>query len=375
MEIVVAPDSFKGSLTSIEVAQTMKAAIDRFGKDTTIIKPMADGGEGTIAAILASTEGEEINVTTSGPLGTPIQTSYAIIDKHIAVIETAKHAGLTQVIGSERNPDDTTSFGIGEAMLHALDNGCDSFIIGLGGSATNDGGLGMLQALGLEAWDKDSQPIGPFGKDLLQIHDMSVRHLDPRLSSVHIQIASDVDNPLTGTEGATMIYGPQKGASNEQISLYDQALDHFASLMEKHMGTNYQHATGAGAAGGLGFAFLSIGGSLQSGAKLIADVTNLEETIQQADLVITGEGQSDNQTLYGKAPGFIADLASHHHVPAILLSGGLGKHIDALQEKFIGCFSIVNRPLSLHECMEECSYLLEQQTKQLMTLINYFRTI
>ncbi|GCD84071.1 glycerate kinase [Parageobacillus thermoglucosidasius] len=371
MNIVVAPDSFKGSLTSPQAANIVKQAIlDLHYGDTVITKPMADGGEGTVDALLASSTGDRIEVTCTGPLGSKIKTYYAILQNNTAVIEVANIAGLVQVPPSQRNPDVTTTFGLGEVMKDALDKGCKSFIIGLGGSATNDGGLGFLQALGMKAWDKEGKEAGIFGKDLLEVNQVSFDRLDPRLKHITIKVACDVDNPLCGEKGASAVYGPQKGASSKQIPIYDEALARFAALIEKQQGKALHNVKGAGAAGGLGFAFLALGAKLISGAELVAEASNLKEAIKQADLVITGEGQSDEQTLYGKAPGYIADLAQTYGVPTILISGSLAGNLDVLRSKFHGCFSIITQPLTMEECMDQAKTLLYNQTKQVMHLIH-----
>lgn len=369
MKIVIAPDSYKGSLTAMEVTNTIEQAFNELGDHEIIKKPMADGGEGTIEAILSATNGQEIKLTTSGPLGNPIETSYAIINRSTAIIETAMHAGLYQVPHDKRNPDQTTTYGMGEAILDAMDRGCKEVIIGLGGSATNDGGLGLLQALGLKAYNKQGEIADKFGKDLLDLDSIDIDGLDSRLENITFRVACDVDNPLCGKLGASAVYGPQKGANASQIKKYDQALANFADLLENTLQTRWRDEEGAGAAGGLGFAFLTIGGKLESGASLIAEAINLEENIRQADLVITGEGQSDEQTLYGKAPGYVADLGNAHQVPTILLSGSLGDKNEKLREKFAGCFSIVNKPLTLEECMKNSKQLLTEQAKQILTLI------
>ncbi|SFL53007.1 glycerate kinase [Gracilibacillus orientalis] len=369
MKIVVAPDSYKGSLSATEVAHTIKIAIQTSGDHEVITKPMADGGEGTIEAILSATSGERVQLSTVGPLGNSIETSYAIVNQTIAVIETAMHAGLYQVPDEKRNPDLTTTYGMGQAIVDALDRGCQQIIIGLGGSATNDGGLGLLQALGLKAFDTNGNRLDKFGDDLLHTDSVQLDDLDPRLQDVDFRIACDVDNPLCGELGASTIYGPQKGASSEQIRLYDEALHKFANLIEAQLSNNWQQTAGAGAAGGLGFAFLTLGAKLESGASLIAEAIHLEQSIETADLIFTGEGQSDEQTLYGKAPGFVADTGNKYNKPTILLSGSLGGNTARLREQFAGCFSIVNKPLSLAECMENTSTLLKEQTMQIMTLI------
>lgn len=370
MHIVIAPDSYKGSLTSSQAASTMEQAILSLGQNHTIItKPMADGGEGTVDALLTASKGEKIPITCTGPLGEKVDTYYAILNDDTAVMEVAMVAGLPQVPPNKRNPDNTTTYGLGEVLIDALDRGCTSFIIGLGGSATNDAGLGMLRALGMKAFANDGKELGSFGRDLLEAEQVELEGLDPRLKDVTIQVACDVENPLTGEKGASAVYGPQKGATEGQITAYDQAMNKFAKLVDVH-GEKFETYAGAGAAGGLGFAFLLIGATLVSGAKLVGEASGVEEAIQQAALVITGEGQSDEQTLYGKAPGYIADLAQKHHVPAILISGALSGNTDPLLDKFAGCYAITNRPLSLNECMEQAKQLLYQQTKQLIHLIH-----
>lgn len=371
MNIVIAPDSFKGSLTSIQVSKIIEASIlDINNNYKTIIKPMADGGEGTLQALLTSIQGEIIPITCTGPLGKQINTTYAIIGSNTAIIECASIAGLIQVPIDKRNPDFTTSFGIGEVIIDALDRGCTSFVIGLGGSATNDGGLGMLQALGMATQNKLAGI--PFGKDLHNITKVDFSKIDPRLAGTNIKIACDVDNPLCGNKGASEVYGPQKGATKQQVQQYDLSLEKYSDLVEAEVNQSIKEYPGAGAAGGLGFAFLAIQANLIAGAELLADAINLEDAIQKADLVITGEGQSDEQTLYGKAPSYIASLAAKHNIPTVLISGSL-QDVDQLSENFAGCFSIINQPLTLEECMKQADSLLYEQTKQIIQFMEHFR--
>lgn len=370
MKIVIAPDSFKGSLSAAEAARAMARAILQVdGGNKVVLKPMADGGEGTMEALLTAQAGKRIPVTCTGPLGEKIDTYYARIGTDTAIIENASIAGLVQVPEDSRNPDLTTTFGIGEVIKDALDQKYTSFIVGLGGSATNDGGLGMLMALGLEAWDEQGNKLGAYGSDLLKVHKISVEKLDSRLASVTIRVASDVNNPLCGPLGATYIYGPQKGAMGSQLEQYDKAMRRYGRLIEAALNRDFQDQQGAGAAGGLGFAFLAIGAELVSGAQLMASAIEVENEILDASLVLTGEGQSDEQTLYGKAPGHIAELAQKHNVPVILISGSLGGDMAKLQKKFTGCFSIVNKPMSLQECMTNADALLTEQTKQIFRVI------
>lgn len=368
MKVVIAPDAYKGSLVAQEVATTMKQAILDISPTIEIFeKPMADGGEGMMDALLSSVSGEEVYVTCTGPLGQRIKTSYAIINKSTALIEGARIAGLPQVPTSKRNPDFTTSYGIGEVILDALDAGCTSFIIGIGGSATNDGGLGMLQALGMKAYDSMGNKVGPFGKDLLQVDNIDLTTIDQRLNDVHIRVASDVTNSLCGINGASYVYGPQKGATEKQVKEYDLALKKYSHLFNE--GVKLREKAGAGAAGGLGFAFLIIDGKLTPGAELIAEAINLVAYLKEADFVFTGEGQTDEQTLFGKAPGYIADLARQYNIPTILISGSLSGNQQKLREHFSGCFSIINEPMPLEQAMAETEQLLYEQTKHVFHML------
>ncbi|WP_430790534.1 glycerate kinase [Virgibacillus flavescens] len=372
MNIVIAPDSFKGSITAKIASEIMAKAVKEVLNDCTVkIMPMADGGEGTLETLLVSaSDSRRVRITCTGPLGENIDTYYGIVNGKTAIIECALIAGLTQVPEEHRNPEATTSFGIGEVIKDGLDKNCTSFILGLGGSATNDGGLGMLKALGMEVWDRNDKLLGPFGGDLFEVEKVSFEKLDSRLANVDFRVACDVKNPLCGNSGASKVYGPQKGATPEQIVRFDQALMKYGELIEKELGGSFRNIPGAGAAGGLGFALLAMGAKLESGAKLIADASNLEKHIKEADLVVTGEGQSDEQTLYGKAPGYVADLAAEHRVPVLLISGSLSGKKDVLREKFAGCFSIIQSPLTLEECFVNAEKMLFEQTKQVFHLIN-----
>jgi glycerate kinase len=266
----------------------------------------------------------------------------------------------------QRDPDNTTTYGLGETIKDALDQGCSSIIIGIGGSATNDGGLGMLIALGMKAWDDNGNQVEGFGKDLHRIRDISFDDVDHRVQNLKINVACDVDNPLCGHRGASVVFGPQKGASPNQVEQYDKALNNFGSLVEKEFNASFKHVPGVGAAGGLGFGLYALGAQLVSGAELLANAMHLQDSIRNADLVFTGEGKSDEQTLYGKAPSYVAYLAEKYNVPVVLLSGSLDGDLDKLRSKFSGCFSIVNKPMTLNECMENAASLLYEQTKQIM---------
>jgi len=375
MKIVIAPDSFKGSLSATEAAKAMeKGVLEVFPKANVTLKPMADGGEGTLESILSAINGEKKHVPCTGPLGEMITATLGIVRKNTAIIECANVSGLTMVPPHLRNPENTTSYGLGEVIKYALDRNCEHILIGLGGSATNDGGLGMLLALGMEAFDENGQSVGFFGKDVRNVHRVSFNRLDRRLRTVTIQVASDVDNPLCGKRGASAVFAPQKGATPEMVKEFDYALDQFSSIVLKELNLHddLKVARGAGAAGGLGFALLMLGAKIGSGAELVAKTINLEESMREATLVLTGEGQTDEQTLYGKAPGYVASLGKKHHVPTLLISGSLSGKIDSLLNQFDGCFSLVNKPMSLEECLEQASDLLYMKTKQIM---HFYRSI
>lgn len=371
MKVVVAPDSYKGSLTALEVAEIMKEAILSV-KPTSdvIVKPMADGGEGTLDSLLEGTESEEITIRCTGPLGEKIEATYGITKEQTAIIEIAKIAGLTLVPEKKRDPFHTTTYGIGEVMLDALNRNCTSFIIGLGGSATNDGGLGMLLALGMEAKDSEGKRVTMYGKDLFSIQSVDFSTIDPRLKKVKIIIASDVTNPLCGPNGASFIYGPQKGLAFARMEEMDRALDAYASVIEKEINRSLKRKNGAGAAGGLGFALLALGGEITSGAKLIAEQIQLEDALKHAHFVLTGEGKSDTQTLSGKAPAYVATLAEKHNVPVILISGSVVDPNSQLLDTFTGCFSIINEPMTLEVSMKRARELLSNKTKQITHFMN-----
>ncbi|WLR49158.1 glycerate kinase [Halobacillus litoralis] len=370
MKVVFAPDSYKGSLSSIQVAEIMKKAWHSVIPDSeNIMKPMADGGEGTLEVFSTSVPHEKVHFSCKGPLGEERESWYVKLEDGLAVIEGAEIAGLPLVPTEKRNPDHTTSYGIGQAIHHALDEGCTNLIVAIGGSSTNDGGLGMLQALGMKTYDENNQETGMYGKDLHAVKRVDFSKLDSRLKDVTIRVASDVDNPLTGNRGASHIYGPQKRATEQQVYAYDHALDHYGKLIEEVLGKNIMNTPGAGAAGGLGFAFLTIGALLESGAKLVGEAIKLHDAIRDADYVITGEGQSDEQTLYGKAPGYVAELAKDNHTPVILLSGSLGTNYGALNERFTSCYSIAPGPVSLENCLKNAEEYLFETTRQIARLI------
>jgi glycerate kinase len=371
MKIVISPDSFKGSMTSEQAGRAMaRACQEIFPDGEHLLKPMADGGEGTLDTLIFSSKGKRLQLECTGPLGDQVLADYGVLgDGATAIIETAQVAGLTQVPIDKRNPYFTTSYGLGEMIKQVMDDEYDKILIGLGGSATNDGGLGMFQALGARFYNQSGIEVEGFGKNVPEVARVDVSNLDPRLKEVTIQVASDVDNPLCGETGASFVYGPQKGATKKQILLLDHALDHFGDLIEKEIGHKLKKKPGAGAAGGLGFALMTIGADLVSGAELVAKAIDLEDTLKDADLTFTGEGQSDEQTLFGKAPGFVAELARKYDVKTVLITGSLKGNIAALHQKFAGCFSITSGPIPLKTCMASGEELLYEQTKNVLHLI------
>lgn len=357
MKIVVAPDSYKGSLTAAQVGETIARALRQEIPHSEIkVIPMADGGEGTVDALVQAAGGKKVHLRASGPLGKPVDTYYGIIDangRKTAVIEAGNICGLPMVPAGQRNPLNTTSRGLGEVMRAALDEGIRSMVIGLGGSATNDGGLGMLIALGGEFRLQDGSAAEGYGRELAQLAQVKLDQLDPRLQACKMTIACDVTNPLLGEQGATHVFGPQKGATPEQVMLLDQAMNGYANLVESSLAVALRDRPGAGAAGGLGFAYMALGAEVIPGAKVVEEMTGLRQHIAAADWVFTGEGRSDEQTLYGKLPFHVAQLAKQAGVKAILISGSLGEGSDKLAEHFVGCFSIVQGPSTLEACMAE----------------------
>ena len=371
MKIVVAPDSFKGSLTALKVGTIIKEAFQNvIPKIEVDIIPMADGGEGTLETLVFATKGKRLNLVAKGPLLNPIETGYGVLgDGKTAVIEIAAISGLPMVPDNQRNPMNTSTFGIGEVIISAMEAGYREFIVGLGGSATNDGGLGMLQALGAKFFDENLKALPPVGSSLFKVKKVDCTNLHPMLKECRFTIASDVTNPLIGANGATYIFGPQKGIPDDQLEHSDRAMATYAAIVENHLGLDFKNEEGSGAAGGLGFAFLLLNGKLESGSKIVAAATGLQEKIVNSDFVITGEGQSDFQTLYGKVPSFIAKMANEAGVKVILLSGSLGKGYEALYDYFTSCHSIAIGPMTLQECIDNAETLLYNQARNIALLI------
>lgn len=355
---VLAPDSFKESMTAAEACQAMHLGIQRVFPDANIISiPMADGGEGTVDAVLAARTGEKITLDVMGPLPEQRVTAYfALIDQgKTAVLEMALANGIQLLEAKRRNPLFTTSYGTGELMLAALDHGVERIIIGIGGSVTNDAGIGMAQALGARFYDARGQELGLGAVTLGQLDRIDLRDLDPRLATTEIIVACDVSNPLTGANGASVIYGPQKGATATQVQHLDQSLAHVAAVVNAQLGIDVQDIAGAGAAGGLGYGLMVFtGAKMQSGVVTMIEQVQLKQWMQGADYVFTGEGAIDRQTLNGKTPFGVAQVAKDLNIPVIACAGYVGEDIDALyQAGFTAIFSIVKQCCTVDEACRQ----------------------
>lgn len=355
MKIVIAIDSLKGSLSSLQAGAAAAEGIRRVFPETQIaVFPIADGGEGTVDALVTGLQGKKRQILAADPMGRKILCEYGILPGGTAVIEMSCAAGITLITGAERNPLHTTTYGVGEVIRDAIANGCRNFVIGIGGSATNDGGIGMLQALGFGILDGDGQQV-PFGaKGLGNIAAITTDNVMPELAQCHFRIACDVTNPLCGKNGCSAVYGPQKGATPEMVAQMDVWLSHYAQRVQSvfpHADPNFP---GAGAAGGMGFAFLSfLGGELVSGIDLILQEIDIAASVRTADIVITGEGRLDAQTVMGKAPIGIAKIAKTHQKPVIAFSGCVTNHARVCNEHGIDAFfPIVKGACTLEEAMD-----------------------
>lgn len=371
MKLVIAPDSFKESLSAPEVAAAIARGWSRARPlDEILLRPMADGGEGTVDAVLAATGGERRECAVRGPLGTLVQAHWGWLEEGAAVIEMAAASGLHWVAPELRDATRTTSYGTGELIRAALEAGARKIILGLGGSATNDGGMGLLQALGVRFLDERGEPLGDGGAALAGLHAIDLAGLDPRLAAVEVEVAADVNNPLCGEHGASAMFGPQKGASPEQVRQLDAALARYAEVAARTLGQDHSLFPGVGAAGGLGFAARAfLKARFRPGVELVAEVSGLAEALQGADLAITGEGRLDEQSLHGKTPIGVARLAREAGVPLIALAGSLGKGYGRLHEAGIAAaFSLVPGPISLAEAMAGAAGELEARAEELARL-------
>lgn len=356
MKVVIAIDSLKGSLSSMEAGMAIKDGILAAKPDAeVIVKPLADGGEGTTDALIEGMNGERIDLTVTGPMHTPVDAYYGYLkDTNTAVMEMASAAGITLVPDSEKNPLLATSYGVGEMINDAIQRGCRNFIIGIGGSVTNDGGIGMLKALGVRFLDENDEDAGEGGQALAKVARIDVSGMNPLLKECHIQVACDVNNPLCGENGSTYVYGPQKGVTEDMKKTLDEAMAHFARVTSETLENDYMNTPGAGAAGGLGYAFLAYtGAALTPGIELILDAVGLEEELSGADVVVTGEGRLDFQTAMGKAPVGVARLAKKYNAKVIAFAGSVTKEATACNKEGIDAFFPILRSVyTLAEAMD-----------------------
>jgi glycerate kinase len=368
MRVVIAPDKFKGSLTAIEAAEAMARGVARVDPRAVIDRvPMADGGEGTVQALVTATGGTYHQVRVTGPLREPLWATFGLLgNSETAVLEMASASGLTLVPTDRRDPRRTTTYGTGELLLAAIAAGARRVIVGIGGSATNDGGAGLGQALGFRLLDDREREIGPGGGELAKLVRIDLGGRRAELDSVEIAVACDVTNPLCGPQGATAIYGPQKGATPAAIDELDQNLAHFARIVERDLGLSILDIPGAGAAGGLGGGLVAFArGRLQGGVDLIIEAVNLEKRLAGASLCLTGEGSIDGQSSYGKTAVGVARLAHRLGCPVIALAGSLGPGAEAVLDHGVDAyFSLCPGPISLEEAVERASELLADCASQ-----------
>nr|WP_017554875.1 glycerate kinase [Heyndrickxia coagulans] len=370
---VLAPDSFKESMTAKEVCTAMEAGIKKVIPDAVCIQvPMADGGEGTVQSLVDATGGKIYHETVTGPLGNPVTAHYGILgDGETAAIEMASASGIHLVTKETKNPLITTTFGTGELIKACLDKQVKNIVIGIGGSATNDGGAGMAQALGVRFLNQNGTVL-PFGGGALgDLAKIDMSGLDPRLADVQIFVASDVSNPLCGENGASHVFGPQKGATKDMVQRLDANLAHYAAVIKDQLGKDIMDVPGAGAAGGLGAGLMVFANArLKSGIDLVVEYTGLEQKVKEADFVLTGEGSIDFQTQFGKTPYGVAQTAKKHGKPVIAVAGYVGEKIDVLYEKGIDVIlGILPHPMELEEALQTGAVNIERTCENIARLV------
>ena len=368
MKIVVAPQAFKGSLSATEVGNSMIKGIENvIANSTNLLVPVADGGDGTLETLVESSQGKINLIKVTGPLGEQQNSAWGALGRNkTAIIEMARSSGLALVPINKLNPLISTTYGLGEVILDALDQGYRDFIIGIGGSATNDAGAGMAQALGAKLLESNGNELPFGGESLSKLNSINIDGIDTRIKESNFAIACDVNNPLTGPEGASAIYGPQKGATPEMVNTLDQALTNFAKIVEKDLGIKINNVEGSGAAGGLGGGLIAfLNGKLRKGVDIVLDFVDIDKALINTNLVITGEGQLDFQTIYNKAPIGVAKRAKHLGIPVIAISGSLGENFSVVHEHGIdAASSIVSKPMTLEEASKNAPELISTATEQ-----------
>ncbi|OFA03693.1 glycerate kinase [Duganella sp. HH101] len=374
MKIVIAPDSFKESLTAMAVANEIEAGFREFYPDAEYVKlPVADGGEGTVQAMIDASGGRRVNLSVSGPLGEPVDAFYGLMgDGATAVIEMAAASGLELVPTALRDPLRTSSYGTGQLIRNALDAGARRFVLGVGGSATNDGGAGMVQALGGRLLDADGVELPPGGGALDRLQGIDLSGLDGRIKDCVFDIACDVSNPLVGPQGASHIFGPQKGATPAMVEQLDANLRHYAGVIERELGQQVANVPGAGAGGGIGAAMLVfLGGSLRPGSEIVTAAVGLDAAVADADLVITGEGRIDSQTIHGKTPVGVARVAQRHGKPVIAIAGCLAPGAAVVHGHGIAAvFSAVSRPCTVEQALAEAAQNVRSAARNVAAVLS-----
>lgn len=371
--IVLAPDSFKESMSAKEACIAMERGIKKVNQDIKCLHvPMADGGEGTMQSLVDATNGKIYSLEVVGPLGNKVQAEYGILgDREVGILEMASASGIHLVSLDKRNPLITTTYGTGELIKACLDKGVKKLLIGIGGSATNDGGAGVIQALGGKLLDKDGNELGFGGGELGKLHNIDLTNFDPRLKDVVVEVACDVNNPLCGEKGASNVFGPQKGATPDMVSLLDNNLKHYANIIKEQIGMDVLEVPGAGAAGGLGAGLMAfLNGTLKKGIEIVIEYSGLEEKVKEADMVWTGEGSIDFQTQYGKTPLGVATIAKKYDKPVIAFAGRVGDNIDVLYEKGIdSIFGIMKGVTSIEEALEKGKENIEKTSENVIRLM------
>jgi glycerate kinase len=378
MKIVIAPDSFKGNLTAREVADAIEVGIRRVMPDAEIAKvPMADGGEGTVQALVDATSGEIVTTDVTDPLGNRINAVFGILgnqtekDSKTAVIEMASASGLPLVPSDKRNPMITTTYGTGELIRKALDMGCRKLIIGIGGSATNDGGAGVAQSLGVKLLDENGKDIPRGGGGLRHLNRIDISDIDHRIAETETIVACDVDNPLVGPRGAPAVFGPQKGATPEMVKMLDEFLDGYADIVKRDLCVDVKNVPGAGAAGGLGAGLMAfLKAQLKSGIDIVIEASGLEKYLKDAGIAITGEGKIDRQTIYGKTPIGVAKAAKKYGLQVIAFAGNIGADSRVVYDNGIDALmSIISHPMTLESAMENSKELIADSSERAFRLV------
>lgn len=373
MVIVLAPDSFKESMTAKEACEAMERGIKKVNPQITCLKiPMADGGEGTMQSLVDATAGVIHKIKVIGPLGNKVEAHYGILgDGETGIIEMASASGIHLVPKAVRNPLITTTYGTGQLIKACLDHGVKKLLIGIGGSATNDGGAGMVQALGGKLLDKNGEELGFGGGELDRLASIDLTYFDPRIKDISVEVACDVNNPLCGERGASSVFGPQKGATPEVIEILDNNLRNYVNVIKAEMNIDIGEVPGAGAAGGLGAGLMVfLDGNLKKGIDIVIEYSGLEEKVKRADMVWTGEGSIDYQTQFGKTPYGVAAIAKKYAKPVVAFAGRVGEDIDALYEKIDSIVCIVQGVVSLEEALANGKQNLEIASENAIRLMN-----